>query len=775
MKKGLKILSALALLTITVGCGNNNNSSSTNNEKPSVTDSQTSTIEQSLNLMNNLKDAGDGIYTISGENEKTIKYTKTEASSWASVVADTTSLDLANVKGLRFTIKGQGKVLIKIESTNGGAEINLKLTSALSSYAWNLNDETATKAMSGSNVVVRVFGLPGATSGSGEFTFTKLEFITDFADSDYIINTGYTNESSEFSQYDGVSETFDVNKTWKENDANTYEVSYDNDVTTVKYSVISYQFMVSQIQGNAHKKFSYITFKAKGAAGQEFLVKTENGTGQITAKEQKFTLTGNDDIFTLDLSSYTEEQRGLINKVLFFAAPGCAEKTTGTIVLSGVYFTTAWEGQNKQEIVYPTNEYNGKDTEFDVNNYWHDNGDSCYEVTSTASPWVIKYTNAGEWSTVKTQVSGLLGNFNKIEFGVKVESGKSILVKAGGKEVTVEGTGEYDGSHFLDLSELTVEERNNIKEVLIFAEPGTANVSGSFEIHWMKFSGFTAQETSDVKYDGYGRYASVIASNFKGLDEGVYGISENTISYTKVAGQEWSCAVATLDGDFSNFTAMDYSFTIAKDHKMLLKIEGDGVNKEIALEGSENPVIGTFDLSDVNMKNAKKVVIFGDHGVAPAEGSIIINQLRFAGIKESTIADNGKLNMTDGVMFDLGDKVYDVTHNDNGSYTIKTKEGKGEWACFGLRVKANTTYTKATLTLSGNAADSLLFKAENDLGGGACEVKIEKLGDHVTVTLDLAKVNETNPDTVLFLFFANPGSTTVPTGDITIESITFSK
>ena len=774
MKKGLKILSALALLTITVGCGNNNNSSSSNNEKPSVTDSQTSTIEQSLNLMNNLKDAGDGIYTISGESEKTFKYTKTEASSWASVVAETTSLDLANVKGLRFTIKGQGKVLIKIESTNGGAEINLKLTSALSSYAWNLNDEAAVKAMSGNNVVVRIFGLPGAASGSGEFTFTKLEFITDFADSDYIINTGYTNESSEYSQYDGVSETFDVNKTWKENDTNTYEISYDNDVTTINYSVISYQFMVSQIQGNAHKKFSYITFKAKGTAGQEFLVKTENGSGQITPKEGKFTLTGNDDVFTLDLSGYTEEQRGLINKVLFFAAPGCAERTTGTIVLSDVYFTTTWEGQNKQEIVYPTNEYDGKSDQLDCNNYWHDNGDDCYEVTSTASPWVIKYTNAGEYSSLQTKVSGLLGNFNKIEFGVKVEKGKSILIKAGGKEVRVEGTGDYDGSQYLDLSELSVEERNNIKEILIFAEPGTANVSGSFEIHWMKFSGFTAQETSDVKYDGYGRYANVTASNFKGLDPNVYGVNENTISYTKVAGQDWSCAVATLDGDFSNFTFMDYSFTIAKDHKMLLKIEGDGVNKEIELIGSENPVTGTFDLSEVNMKNAKKVVIFGDHGVAPAEGEIVINQLRFAGIKGTSIAEDGKLNMTDGVMFDLGDKVYDVTHNENGSYTITTKDGKGEWACAGLRVKANTSYTKATLTLSGAEADSLLFKAENDLGGGACEAKIEKLGEHVTVTLDLTNVNTTNPDTILFLFFANPGSTTTPSA-ITIESITFSK
>ena len=61
------------------------------------------------------------------------------------------------------------------------------------------------------------------------------------------------------------------------------------------------------------------------------------------------------------------------------------------------------------------------------------------------------------------------------------------MIKVANKEVTVTGTGKYDDSVSLDISGLSADEKNAIREVLIFAEPGTENVSGTFEIHWMSF------------------------------------------------------------------------------------------------------------------------------------------------------------------------------------------------------------------------------------------------------------------------------------------------
>ena len=59
---------------------------------------------------------------------------------------------------------------------------------------------------------------------------------------------------------------------------------------------------------------------------------------------------------------------------------------------------------------------------------------------------------------------------------------------APGCEITITGTGEYDGTCSLDISKLSEDQRDSIREVLIFAEPGTANCSGTFEIHWMSFA-----------------------------------------------------------------------------------------------------------------------------------------------------------------------------------------------------------------------------------------------------------------------------------------------
>ena len=75
-----------------------------------------------------------------------------------------------------------------------------------------------------------------------------------------------------------------------------------------------------------------------------------------------------------------------------------------------------------------------------------------------------------------------------MNLSVEIPEGKSILIKVADIELTVKGTGHYDDSYSINLSNLTVEQRNAIKEILIFAEPGVAGVSGEFKIHWMSFN-----------------------------------------------------------------------------------------------------------------------------------------------------------------------------------------------------------------------------------------------------------------------------------------------
>ena len=39
-----------------------------------------------------------------------------------------------------------------------------------------------------------------------------------------------------------------------------------------------------------------------------------------------------------------------------------------------------------------------------------------------------------------------------MKFGIEIPEGKSVMVKVAGIEETVEGTGAYDDTHFIDLS-----------------------------------------------------------------------------------------------------------------------------------------------------------------------------------------------------------------------------------------------------------------------------------------------------------------------------------
>ena len=144
--------------------------------------------------------------------------------------------------------------------------------------------------------------------------------------------------------------------------------------------------------------------------------------------------------------------------------------------------------------------------------------------------------------------------------------------------------------------------------------------------------------------------------------------------------------------------------------------------------------------------------------------------LRFAGRQAASVTIDGTVDLSSGTLFDLGDGVYTITKVEGG-FKVVAAQGKGDWACFGLRVPVGeTAYTKATITVSGDSADSLLCKVENDDGGAAYEKRIEALGEHVTCELELANPLANNPEYLLFVFFANPGTPNA-SGEIVIESI----
>lgn len=642
MKRALKLFSLCAVLALLSGCNKTEESAkgtSTNTPSATVTPSATDTgIQQTttLNLMDKIVDGGDNVYTVNATAaETTLTYTKAEGTEWASAKIDLVDYDLSKMQSLKFSLKGEGKVCIKIQSDTGALEINLRLTEISGDYEWSLLKEDAVNVLS-KPVTMYIFGLPGAVSGSGTVTFSRLEFSEEVADG-FIIENGYTNIKADANEYDGTSATFDINHFWTQNDENSYEFTENADNTiTVNYSQAEWQFAYSSLQGSGYGKFPYITIKAKGTEGDKVLFKVEpTGASPI---EKTLTFTGGDDVFTFDLSSLTTEVRESINRVLMFAAPGM-KNVKGTYTLQEVYYTM----------------------------------------------------------------------------------------------------------------EMEVEEEPTVNNTFV--------------------------------YDGYGRFATIDVNQFKGLDDGVYSFANNVLTYTKSANQEWTAATLPLSGNFGDFTTIDYEIAIPAGKSLMLKLEGtySNGNLEHTIVGNEDGSVvkGSFDLTSktaAELNTATQLTMFAEPGSAEASsGTMTFNMLRFGGRVATEVTADGSVDLSKGMMFDLGDKVYDVTKNENNTYTIVTKEGKGDWACVGIRIQApETTYSKITVTLSGSTEDSVLAKVENDFNGGEFqESQTTSLGEHVQIEFSITNALVNDPDTLILVFFVNPGTGNVAQ-PITVESIVFS-
>lgn len=787
MKKTTKgLLSALLLTAMcgTVGCkpvASSTVTPSTGTTSSSVISSTPETVAD-VNLVSRLADGGQGVYTVTNENGKaSVAYTKnSDDHKWAYVVANIDAADkMEKMNTLKFALSGVGTVIIKLEGASGNVEVKMLLSDVSSPYELNLLNS---KDKIGDATKVIIFAAPDSANATGTFVVDELTLTANDPDN-YIVNPGWSNIDPNSNVYDGVADTFSFNKNWIDNDQVIHKFTYNDDGTVkVDYNkgAYSWAFAYAEIAGK-YGAFPYITFKVQGTAGEAVLFKVEpKENGGKGNREKKIDFDGTVQTVTLDLSEYTAEERASISRVLMFGAPGVVsteeKEATGSYTIHAAYFTHNYEGE--KPVVYTVNEYNGTDQSFGCNANWHDNGDKCYTVEGEG-PVVVNYTdNKAEWSTLRTLVNGKLGNFSRIDFGVKVAAGKQIMVKAGGKEAWITGTGEYDGTCSLDLSELSVADRNNIKEVLIFAEPGVAGVAGSFEIHWMAFNGFKAQEN---EYNGTDKFFNInqnmqSPAHFTTADAN--GATKITWAET-LTGEEWSTVKSPVKGDFTNLKALSYNVTVPAGRKVLLKLDGTGAtNPEVEhwldnSAGAEAKAFnGIYDFSHLTLDQIKamtNVLIFplGGEQANGAAGEVVVSELRLT--RSFAKLNEGALDF--GSEFFYGAEKYSYAVNE-GAMTVNYTETKGEWDNIYTRI-INDGYTTVTIEVTGTADKQVLFKFENEANGGNAKEQWHTCdGTKQTVTVDITTVQEAK--SFMFLMFAE-GSKTGVSGSYTIHSVTFSK
>ena len=793
MKKSTKgLMSALLLMAMcgAVGCGKDNSSSQTE------TSSSVVEQEQTVNLVSRLVDGGDSVYTVTQENGAAkVSYTKTglDTHEWSSLQAEITANDnMSKMQTLRFALSGAGTVLLKIEGPSGNVEVKCFVTPTKGEYELNLAN-SAEKIADATKICL--FAAPGVKTSSGEFTVHKLELTSATADG-FIIGPGWSNIQENTNVYDGTTETFNINNYWTEQDADTYKFTYENGVTKVDYTKTKYTwaYAYTQVSG-VFGKFDYLNLKVKGDANKEVLFKVE---GEGVAAESYYLFNGEEQVLTLDLTGLTEAQRGAISKVLFFAEPDKAVESSFEI--REAYFSDSFDGITKgyeNDETKETFTYTGGQT-FDLNRGWHDAGDEAYTVTKEADkPYVFNYNaeNKETYSAIRMQAKGAFNNFTKITFGVKVPEGKEILIKVGSLTKVVKGTGDYDGSQEIDLSifDATVSKKDDLKnlsEIVVIAEPGVANVSGSFEIHWMQFTGLKVNEYTGGTECSVNRFWQAAAPF-------TYVANENKFTFENATeDHRWAQVKTPIKGDFSCFEELEYDFVIPAHAKPLVKIEGVGDLGYIDNTASDEAkrFTGYFDLTDIKdkIKDNKEIIIFPFAGnttkesdpanntcVPPTSGELVINKLYFANAKTTVDTTTGKLNLS-ADKWNASGEGYTYTDGANGEVTVSYGTKKGYWVTTEIRFDAASlaNYTKATLEFTGPAGVDCIFKLEGD--GFGAEAKYEKnqpapiapmSGEKQTAELDITKAPKTG--TMKFIVFADFNATNV-TGDIIIHSLTFS-
>ena len=720
----------------------------------------------------------------------TIAVDKQAGSHWSSISASVA--DATGIQSLSLTISGDCVVKLKVESSAGGKEVDLQLDGNPTVWEWKLHGEEEQKILAGENVKFVLFALPNEESGKATITLEEVYFLTRKAQYN-TMESGFTNikapEENKFAnKYDGVSETFDINDNWLPNDKDTYTFEKVGTDVNVTYKVGAWQFAVNSLEGE-YQKFDQLTMELTGTPSKKLLVKIE---GAAVVVEQWVEFTGEKQEVNVMITKHhqsgkdlTENERKQGYKVLLFA-----EGDTG----GQGEFTIHKAELNKAEVVVdPTVRYDGSlvnDVNLNVGASWAGLDAGVYTVKEGSNTEVTyKKPANSQYSAFVLPVAGQFGNFEKLDFGFEIAEGVNYMIKVEGdgfnKELPCVGTGAYDDKNSLDLTSLTVAQRDAITKVIIFVATDNAEANeGTFKIHWMAFRGFKYRGVGAQVYTG-GSQSPDMNATWSNLGDAPYTFERPegqpwTITYDKAAGQQWVFAVSyVLGGKLGNFNALEGGFKIAEDKQVLVKIEGDGWNKELWVTGTGEYQGFKVDLSDKTVaerNTINKVLLCAEGGVETAvAGSFEVHWMSFTGFVDQDIPEGALVYNGTDATFDVnkdfaGDDLYTITYEE-GVTTLAFEKGAGtHWSSVLVPIYGDfTSFTKVNYDVTLSEGASVMIKLEGSAGN--VEYTVSETG---TGVIDLAEHAAKLGGLNKVVIFACPNQENV-SGTITINTLEFAK
>ena len=660
------------------------------------------------NALANWTDGGDEVYTITENTDLVLafSYAKGDKPN-AYVTSPVITKDLSNYKTLVISLEGAGSVMIELVAQDGTSiKVSLNVPAYTGTYQWNLINETD---ILDNLSTIRITGAPGKESSIGNVNITSLLFKQEVA-TDYIIQTDYNDIVELVHEYNGEAGDWHFNSKWHlgaEEEIYTIQEEETKTVVNVEKSVGGeWAYVMTRIKGD-FSDFNYVVVKVKGEADKKILLKIRDNP----QAEQLFTFTGQEQTIYYDFSGWTDNEKKALDRVMLFVLPGASSGTTSLDILD-IYLTDSYE----TGIV--KNEYNGVDEEFSISHYY-DNGDKVYDVSTSGEDSIISYVKTeNTYPVLISHIVGDVSHFDYLEVVASGLSGKSILVKLEGVGKNYESEFIFDGSRQtfgLNLfGNLTVEQRKGINRVIIFAEPGVANVSGEFTLHSVTFK------------------MNSLGINDKYIDnDEIYEMVDNpdqsvTVTYNKA---NFSYGSFYRDIEANTFNALLVTLKGEAGTKVLLKIN-DSKETMVELKGDEE-VTTILTLEQLGLEVFTQLRFFGAPGVENVQGSFTIVKAELIN-KEATAVP--------------GDVVVDVNNNwvdkDNiNAYTFEYVDGKvvvtynkpagSAWSAIYNEFTENLANHKIlTMTVKGTDGVKAIFKINNMV-----EEKITFNGEEQTFSL----------------------------------------
>jgi len=509
---------------------------------------------------------------------------------------------------------------------------------------------------------------------------------------------------------------YDFNLLWEDNDGGIYTFTDNAGVMTVDWTKTSGQewAFVKAVFTENLLNHDTIEIVVQGSVGQQLIIKPNDNS----AYEQTVTFDGTVQTFTFTLIDKP-------TKVLIFVDPMNGGLTGSFDIISAK--VTASD-PTQANFIYNFNE-NDPDT---------------YDQTVLTDGSVqVDYTKGvgQEWIFIRANFTPEMAvGKNTMTLVLSGTDGLTVLLKpndSGALEQIV----TFDGT--LQTFVITAE---TFTSLLIFAEPGSASVTGTFTIHSAKLSYVEpAYNFNDIWEEN-----DVDTYDFTVQTDGTV-----LVDYTKLAGQEWVFMKAMLDAlEADGFNTLTLVLKGTDGESILIKPnDSAALEQTLVFDGTEQTVV-------ITAESFASVIMFIQPNVAPATGSFEIIEAKLTYVEPEALAIDQE--------YVLGNEWID---NDGGIYTFTdtagvinvewTKTSGQEWAFIKYIIDENlSNHDTLTMVINGPAGVQLIIKPNDN---GAFEQTVNLDGTDQTVIFNVT-------DTLThILIFVDPMNGSL-TGDFDIIS-----